>query len=37
VRAGRGGQGTQRLAGIRDSPPGVAADRDHPAETNEHE
>jgi formate dehydrogenase major subunit len=37
VRAGRGGQGTQRLAGIRDSPPGVAVNRDHPAEVNEHE
>ena len=37
VRAGRVGRGTQRLAGVRDSPPGVAANRDHPAEVNEHE
>ncbi len=37
VRAGRGGHGTQRLAGIHDAPPGVAAGRDHPAEVTEHE
>jgi formate dehydrogenase major subunit len=37
VRAGRGGRGTERLAGVRDSPPGVAPNRDHPAEVNEHE
>jgi formate dehydrogenase major subunit len=37
VRAGRGGHGTQRLAGLRDSPPGVAANRDHPAEVLGHE
>jgi formate dehydrogenase major subunit len=37
VRAGRTGRGTERLAGVRDSPPGVAANRDHPAEVNEHE
>jgi formate dehydrogenase major subunit len=37
VRAGRDSRGTTLLAGIRDSPPGVAVNRDHPAETNEHE
>jgi formate dehydrogenase major subunit len=37
VRAGRDSRGTSLLAGIRDTPPGVAPDRDHPAETNEHE
>ena len=33
VRAGRDAKGTSPLAGIRDTPPGVAPDRDHPAET----
>jgi formate dehydrogenase major subunit len=37
VRAGRDSSGTTRLAGIRDTPSGVAPNRDHPAETNEHE
>jgi formate dehydrogenase major subunit len=37
VRAGRDSRGTSLLAGIRDTPPGVAPNRDHPAETNEHE
>jgi formate dehydrogenase major subunit len=37
VRAGRHSTGTSRLAGIRDTPPGVAPDRDHPAEILEHE
>jgi formate dehydrogenase major subunit len=32
VRAGRASTGTRGLAGIRDAPPGVAPDRDHPAE-----
>jgi len=32
VRPGRVGRGTAPLAGIRDSPPAVAPDRDHPAE-----
>jgi formate dehydrogenase major subunit len=32
VRAGRDSSGTRKLAGIRDSPPGVAPNRDHPAE-----
>ena len=27
----------RKLAGIHDTPPGVAPDRDHPAEVNEHE
>jgi formate dehydrogenase major subunit len=37
VRAGRDSRGTTPLAGIRDTPSGVAPNRDHPAETNEHE
>src|SRR4051812_23156721 len=37
VRAGKDSSGTRKLAGIRDSPPGVAADRDHPAEVLDHE
>jgi formate dehydrogenase major subunit len=37
VRAGRTSSGTAKLAGIRDSPPGVAPNRDHPAEVLEHE
>jgi formate dehydrogenase major subunit len=32
VRAGRDSSGTRRLAGVRDTPPGVAPNRDHPAE-----
>jgi formate dehydrogenase major subunit len=35
VRTGREASGTARLAGVRDTPPGVAVDRDHPAETGE--
>jgi formate dehydrogenase major subunit len=37
VRAGRDSSGTSKLAGLRDAPPGVAPNRDHPAETLEHE
>ena len=37
VRAGRDSIGTEKLAGIRDSPPGVAPNRDHPAEVTGHE
>lgn len=36
VRAGRKSKGTQVLAGVRDTPPGVAPNRDHPAETRGH-
>jgi formate dehydrogenase major subunit len=32
VRAGRTAVGTSKLAGVRDKPPGVAVNRDHPAE-----
>ena len=32
VRSGRDARGTSLLAGIRDTPPGVAPNRDHPAE-----
>jgi formate dehydrogenase major subunit len=34
VRAGRKSRGTAVLAGVHDSPPGVAPNRDHPAETH---
>lgn len=37
VRAGRDATGTGKLAGVRDTPDGVAPNRDHPAEVNEHE
>jgi formate dehydrogenase major subunit len=37
VRAGRNARGTTLLAGVRDTPPGVAPNRDHPAEVTEHE
>jgi formate dehydrogenase major subunit len=37
VRAGKSETGTTPLAGIRDTPQGVATDRDHPSEVNEHE
>jgi formate dehydrogenase major subunit len=37
VRAGREETGTAKLAGVRDTPPGVAPDCDHPAEVTEHE
>jgi formate dehydrogenase major subunit len=37
VRAGRHSTGTLKLAGVRDSPPGVAPNKDHPAEVTEHE
>lgn len=37
VRAGQSDTGTTPLAGIRDTPPGVAPDRDHPGEVTEHE
>ena len=36
VRAGRDSSGTSKLAGIRDTPPGVAPDKDHPAEFDDH-
>jgi formate dehydrogenase major subunit len=36
VRAGRDGKGTSVLAGVHDQPPGVAPNRDHPAETHPH-
>jgi formate dehydrogenase major subunit len=36
VRAGREAAGTQRLAGRHDRPPGVAPNRDHPAEVRPH-
>jgi formate dehydrogenase major subunit len=37
VRAGRRtGETTQRLAGVHDEPPGVAVNRDHPAEIQPH-
>jgi formate dehydrogenase major subunit len=37
VRAGRESSGTTKLAGVHDAPPGVAPDKDHPAEVTEHE
>jgi formate dehydrogenase major subunit len=37
VRAGRAARGTRKLAGVRDTPPGVAPNRDHPAELRPHE
>jgi formate dehydrogenase major subunit len=37
VRAGRNARGTRRLAGVHDAPPGVAPNRDHPAEHRAHE
>jgi formate dehydrogenase major subunit len=37
VRAGRTTADTAKLAGIRDTPPGVATNKDHPAEVREHE
>jgi formate dehydrogenase major subunit len=37
VRAGRHSSGTLKLAGVHDTPPGVAPNRDHPAEVTEHE
>jgi formate dehydrogenase major subunit len=37
VRAGRTTVDTAKLAGVRDSPPGVAPNKDHPAEVSEHE
>ena len=36
VRAGRTAMGTSKLAGVRDKPPGVAVNRDHPAEVRPH-
>jgi formate dehydrogenase major subunit len=36
VRAGRTSAGTSKLAGVRDKPPGVAVNRDHPAEVTPH-
>jgi formate dehydrogenase major subunit len=36
VRAGQDATGTSRLAGVRATPPGVAPDRDHPAEVRPH-
>jgi formate dehydrogenase major subunit len=36
VRAGRTAVGTSKLAGVRDKPPGVAVNRDHPAEVRPH-
>jgi formate dehydrogenase major subunit len=36
VRAGRSSTGTSKLAGVHDAPPGVAPDRDHPAEIRPH-
>jgi formate dehydrogenase major subunit len=36
VRAGRENVGTGKLAGVRDKPPGVAVNRDHPAEIEPH-
>jgi formate dehydrogenase major subunit len=36
VRAGRTAVGTSKLAGVRAKPPGVAVNRDHPAETRPH-
>jgi formate dehydrogenase major subunit len=36
VRAGRKATGTTKLAGVRDKPPGVAVNRDHPAEVRPH-
>ena len=36
VRAGRKTKGTGVLAGVHDPPPGVAVNRDHPAETRGH-
>jgi formate dehydrogenase major subunit len=37
VRAGNTSTGTRKLAGVRDTPPGVAPNRDHPAEVTGHE
>jgi formate dehydrogenase major subunit len=37
VTAGRSSRGTGRLAGVHDQPPGVAPNRDHPAEVRPHE
>jgi formate dehydrogenase major subunit len=37
VRAGRDSSGTSKLAGVHDAPPGVAPNKDHPAEVTEHE
>ena len=36
VRAGRSQAGTAKLAGVHERPPGVAPDRDHPAEHRPH-
>jgi formate dehydrogenase major subunit len=36
VRAGRSSRGTSVLAGVHDPPPGVAPNRDHPAEIRPH-
>jgi formate dehydrogenase major subunit len=36
VRAGRAARDTALLAGVHDAPPGVAPNRDHPAETRGH-
>ena len=36
VRAGRSSTGTSRLAGVHAKPPGVAPNRDHPAEARGH-
>jgi hypothetical protein len=36
VRAGRSNRGTSVLAGVHDPPPGIAPNRDHPAETRPH-
>jgi formate dehydrogenase major subunit len=36
VRAGRAEDGTARLAGVHATPPGVAVNRDHPAELRPH-
>ena len=37
VRAGKSTKDTTKLAGVRDTPPGVAPNQDHPAEVTEHE
>ena len=37
VRAVRTARGTQKLAGVHDAPPGMAPNRDHPAELRPHE
>jgi len=36
VRAGRRARGKSKLAGVHETPPGVAVNRDHPAETRPH-